>query len=404
MSNSSLDYRITLYILVVTLFVFSLEFPLNSLASVTKAASINTEDFAVVLLLGVIIADCARTGDWSIRLTLPRLTMLVLVISGWIMVTIIISSFRSEHAITPSLLWTLKWFEVVVFFILLQHHMDREHGYVVLRAINICGLILATVAVVLTLFGHDRIRIFFDNPNVLSVLFNLILIMNLSRLIISRDLWSILLYSGTTVLSAIGLLTTISRSGLLGAIVGSVILLILMRKEFMRWHLAVGVLASVGAVVSAASVLGQRGIERLTEWITFRNGVPMLADTPAAVSFEIRLRRIQYAIDLFIDQPLFGYGWYAAPSRVGYIDVYYATLAVELGIVGIALFTLFHLGVLRRWFYARSHGAFVIGSAIVSWHSGLLAQAVGGSFPRIPHILFLTLLVLVGVWAAAMED
>jgi hypothetical protein len=396
MSISRDDVFAWLLLFVVLSLVFSFEIPLQGLG--TDYASINAIDLSIPVLLGAVLVDSYLRDDWTFELTLHRTTAAFAIVSGWIVVTLVVAWIRSPVSVLASTLWTLKFFEVMVLFLAAQRHFTTRSGWMIVRAILLSG---AVVAVASLFVQSRRVRIFFDNPNSLSVFFNLVVLLGLV-LAVRRDSLARAVPLAVAVAAGYALLLTGSRSGILGLVVGLATLLVLVRDRLPRYsllYLAVGGAVGVAAAwVAVPDIL----LARYTNWITFEGGTIKLTNTIAAQSFRGRMVLIEKAIGLFRQQPVFGYGWYASPSRVGYLDVYYSTLLVELGTVGFVLMTLLHLEILRDWLAIHRHS--VVGAAGTAWFVSILAQSVGGSFFRVPQLMFLLVLVLAAAAAIAGLD
>lgn len=381
--------RKTSYFLVPLMIVFSIEMPLNIAGS--AYASINSEDFAVLLVFGLFLFDHIRRRDWRIGIRFPRVTAFMALVTGWIVLGVLIAEVRSSA--TASLLWTLKWFEGLVFFIVIQDQLDSDSGTLVVRALLFSGILLATYAVVASLLGGYRIRVFFGNPNTLSGFFILIALVCLTYGFTINDRTAVMYYAAS-ILAILAVLSTGSRSGLLGLISGIVFFGLLTNSRYSRRQLGISGGGVLMAFFSAVFIIQEDVWRRLTGWFTVENGRIMLADTPVARSFRIRLNLIDKAIALFQQRPIIGHGWFASPSRVGFLDVHYTTLLVELGIVGFILMMLLYVSLIRAWVNARKEGIFMLASAGAAWYGALLVQSIGGNFPRNPQTVLLTLLFL----------
>jgi len=190
-------------------------------------------------------------------------------------------------------------------------------------------------------------------------------------------------------------ITTGSRSGIFGLIVALTVFSLITYKSWSKTDYFALTVAGVTSVATLPFIVDPAVLYRLISWISFRGGQFVLTESSAANSFRIRAQLVEKAIELFQQQPIFGYGWFAVPSRVGYLDVYYTIILVELGIVGAILYLLFSLSIIRSWIVDYRNGAVIAGAAGAAWYCGLLAQSVGGAFPRVPQIMLLTFIVLI---------
>lgn len=381
----------------VLLIIFSVEIPV--LTGVSSYASLNSEDAAVVIVGTYFVYSKIRYG-WSLEITLPRVTFYLGLVSGWILLTLIIASFRSQQSVMASFLWVFKWFEVVVFFLLLQDLFDRHKSGLAVQSIVYGGIVIALYSLLTSILGGYRAEAFFNNPNVLSSFLVLSASLAAAYVVFTRKytyFFAVLLISG-------GVVTTGSRSGILGLLVAFTVLSLITIRNWNTSDIFIILVTGISLMPTIPFIIDSSVIDRLTGWISFRDGRLVLADTRAARSFRVRAELVEKALDLFQQQPIFGYGWFAVPSRVGYLDVFYTILLVELGIIGTVLYMLFTVSIIRAWIVDYQKGALVVGSAGVAWYCGLLAQSIGGAFPRIPQIMFLTFIVLVASASTSLNS
>jgi len=141
------DYKNSIIIipLVVILVIFSVEVPI--LQNISKYASINSEDIAVVLVFMYFIFS-KLNSDWSLQVRLPRVTFYLGLVSGWIILTLIIATLRSDQSVAASYLWVLKWFEVVAFFIVIQDIFDRVRSKLALKTMVLSGLLISIYSII----------------------------------------------------------------------------------------------------------------------------------------------------------------------------------------------------------------------------------------------------------------
>jgi hypothetical protein len=121
---------------------------------------------------------------------------------------------------------------------------------------------------------------------------------------------------------------------------------------------------------------------------------------------ESRLRLTQKAIGLMEQQPIFGFGWFASPEnpRVGYLDVLYSQLLVDLGVVGFVLAIAFYLIVVRAFIIRISDVSLVVPVVGAGWLAGLLTAGIGGAHARVPRLLFVLVVLLVATAAFKERD
>jgi|AntDeeMetagen681_2_1112603.scaffolds.fasta_scaffold00636_2 O-antigen ligase len=384
------DYKNSIIIipLVVILVIFSVEVPI--LQNISKYASINSEDIAVVLVFMYFIFS-KLNSDWSLQVRLPRVTFYLGLVSGWIILTLIIATLRSDQSVAASYLWVLKWFEVVAFFIVIQDIFDRVRSKLALKTMVLSGLLISIYSIISSYTGQYRIEIFFNNPNVLASFLILTMMLAAGFAVYKRSIY----YFISMIVLGGAVITTGSRSGIFGLIVALTVFSLITYKSWSKTDYFALTVAGVTSVATLPFIVDPAVLYRLISWISFRGGQFVLTESSAANSFRIRAQLVEKAIELFQQQPIFGYGWFAVPSRVGYLDVYYTIILVELGIVGAILYLLFSLSIIRSWIVDYRNGAVIAGAAGAAWYCGLLAQSVGGAFPRVPQIMLLTFIVLI---------
>jgi hypothetical protein len=388
----------TLIPLAVLLIVFSVEIPVFQ--SIAKAASINSEDFAVLLLSLAALVSIIRTNESQLPLSLPLVTAMFAIVGAWIVLTLIIATTRSEVSTIASWLWALKWFEVLTLLLVAQLLINRERAHQIRQTLLLAGGGVSFVALIST--ASYRSEVFFNNPNTLaSFLVLIILLAGAHMLVVNNHLWA---YAAIGFAAASALLTTGSRSGFVALFVG-IIMTVLLFKEYISWWHIVSVTSTgvVGAIVTPLFLKPDLFI-RLFGFVDFQDGQITLSSREMAStgSINTRIELIYKGIDLFVAQPVFGYGWLAAPTRVGVLDNYYLALLVDIGVVGAILVGVLTLVIFRVFFRAKS-SAPILGGVGVAWWTALHVQALTGPFPRAPQLLFLTVLLLCATVAEANE-
>ena len=382
-----------LFAVVLLAIVFSVELPLPALGS--RYASINTEDFATLMLLGTYIYTGARQNDWTLRLSRSPTVVFLTAVSTWIVVTVLVATLRSSESIGGSVLWTLKWFEVVVFYTLVQEMMDERSGHAVLRTLLFAGVMLSAYAVFTSVLGIGsyRTRVFFHNPNSLAVFFNLVVLSFAARTVLGSRRRSLMNFLGMAI-GGLALFSTASRSGMVGLLAGLTTLVLVFGKQVTSRQYIVGGAGLTITAVAAPAVISPRLVDRLTKWVRFENGVPVLTDHRSANAIRHRLDLLEKGFELFLQQPVFGHGWFASPSRLPPLDIHYTTLLAEVGVIGFLLFTALYASITRDWFRVATSGNAWWGYAGLTWFCSILAQSIGGNFLRTPQILFLLFLLL----------
>lgn len=392
--------RDLVFVAVPLLIVFSQQLSIAELQQVTEFASINTEDLAVLLVGALYLSDELQDDEPELRLSLPHLTAVFVVVTTWIVVSTTVNLIRLDVSILASYLWIVKWIEVVVFFLVLQHVATRRSALYGVVTLLGAGVVLAGATILVTLGDASRVGLTFENPNVLGSFLLLIATVAVATTIAARRPVVRAAAAVATALAVAALLATESRSAMLGLVVAVPILLVLLRDRLSTIQLGGMGLAGAAALGAMPFVVGRDGIERLVGWVSIGPGGIALTDTPAARSFEIRAGLVERGFGLLAEAPVFGHGWFAAPTRIGWLDVHHVTLLAELGLVGFLLFGILYLWILRS-FVGVTRGHLALGSAGVAWYVGLQVQSAGGPFPRIPQILFVTTFFLVCAWTLA---
>ncbi|WP_460923230.1 O-antigen ligase family protein [Salinarchaeum chitinilyticum] len=383
---------------VTLLIIFSVEFPIE--LGISEYESINTEDFAVVFLLLWFAKRVLLGEERAVGPLLPTVTAMLIIVTGWIVLTFGIAAIRSPSPVAASALWVMKWFEVVLFFICIQHLMRPYSASVVIKSIVAGGALLAGYSVYASqLLAVRRVRVFFNNPNTLAAFFILVITLSIGGAIANRGLPRYG-YSLAGILTGGAMLTTLSRSGMIGLIVAMSLLVVLHYRDLTGRALA-GLVGAVVTVGWAMAYMLQDRLDRFVEWVRISPDGVALASGTAAESFRIRLELLRKSFDLWIEQPIFGYGWFASPSRVGFLDNFYSILIVELGLPGLILMLGLYAAVLRSLIQAGIRGSSHLSNAVVAWFIGLLAMSIGGAFARSPQMMMLWTLLLVAVWIAS---
>jgi O-antigen ligase len=386
-----------LFVLVTAMLIYSVEIPIN--IGFSQYASINSEDFAVLILFSWLTKRSIIDRE-SLAVPLKKLTLFLFLCSIWILFTFLIALLRSPEPVGASALWVLKWFEVIIFFVCVQHLMTKRTALAVVRTVILGGIIIGIYTVLASEFLTDwRVRVFFNNPNTLASFFTLLISLSFSRLIshINYKKW---LYVLASLLGVAGIIATLSRSGTLAMIVVLCVLFVLYWRYFSAAELRLLIGGAVTTVAAMAVVLQDR-ITRFTEWFVITGEGIKLAGGQASRSFTKRLELIDKAIELFIQNPIFGYGWFASPSRVGFLDVLYTILIVELGLPGLILMISLYIVVIKTLLQARIGEARFLSGAILAWFLGLLAMGIGGSYVRSPQMMMLWTLMVVTAWKVA---
>jgi O-antigen ligase len=396
---NSIDYSdpiSILYLGLVASLVFSVEIPVGG--GSVPYLSVNSEDVAILLLVCSVLITVFGRKSYSLEFTYPDYTLALLLTTGWIVLSTGLALFRTDESLVGSTLWLLKWLEGVVFYFILQKTITRHRAVAAIRHLLIMGTLLSFFTLAAYFLGAYRPRLVFDNPNTLCAFLLLPASLWLSRwLNASGDSSS--LYLLLSIVPSLAIITTLSRSGVFALLV-----LVTVHVVMSREKLAIRDIAPILSIpvvgILFASLGGDGKLQRrLTGWLEVDSSGVTLSGSTSAQSFETRLDLIHKAVGLIERQPIFGHGWYASPTRVGYLDIHYTTLLVDVGIVGFLLFMFLYIITLRGWFRLHIAQKNSYAGAAFAWYGALLAQAIGGNFPRVPHLMYITILMVVCVHA-----
>jgi O-antigen ligase len=374
--------------------VFSVEVPVFQ--SATQYASVNAEDVMILLLAAFVVSRWYNSGGPALTRPPWRLSVALAAVSVWILVSVTAAVLAVGGEAYASVLWTLKWFEMVVAFLLIVGLLDDQAVAPVAAVTVGAGVLLTIPAVALSVTNTWRVGLTFGNPNTLAAYASFLVVVASAWLLFTDQgppWWRRFLLVGA-VSGILLLFLTGSRSGLLGFGAAAAGLAGLSWTRLSHRQLLGSGSAIVASLLLVPLVVPPEQFRRLYNWVEISASGVSLADNGSAASFRTRLELIERGITLVNERPIVGHGWFASPSRLGYFDVYPVTLAVDIGYVGLALMAGLHLVVLWTLLRARRDGAAVFGTAGLVWHAGLLVQSVGGAFPRSPQILLLTFLTV----------
>jgi O-antigen ligase len=358
--------------------------------------SIYLADIAVVAMALFYVSDCYKTGDWGLRIVYRRTTALM--ICTWLLILTSIALASDPSPSFISVLWALKWFEALAFFLLIQQQRVFDVRSTIGVVLPLSAFLLSVLAI------HDNLTtnsiryradlfpgLLYNNPNFIATFLILGILMTTAFLIRSdrpRRKVGLLLFTG--VLFA-GVLTTGSRSGVVALLAGGGVLVVLLRREIAIRDVAVSTVLLLVSIGGFSTVSSGRSIHRLL--VAAEN----ISNPMQIRSIRFRVQHVSEAADLFVQAPVFGHGWMTVPYQVGVIDVFYATILVDLGLVGGVVIASFYASILldflRRYHSQRDTFAAVGGA----WTCALLIQSLTGNYLRIPQIMFLLFLVIAGV-------
>lgn len=396
-----------LFALFLVSILFSIQLPIPGVGS--KYASINAVDFVVLAIGGVFVCQRTRTDEWEIELTVPKVTAGFCLLGAWILLTVAIAAVREPVSVLVNVLWTLKWFEIAVFLFLAQSFADDVDWDSVLTLLFGGGALIAVIATVQNITAtstYAQSTVLWRNPNTLAVFLALPALLGLLNGALwfrerPRRAWLSSL-AGASCL--VGVLTAGSRSGMITLVVGGSIGGVLLRERLPVRTLLAGIFGIISIVFPL--LLATR------PWILDRYLPVRLVDGTLALNgtffggLESRFRLTQEAIGLWIQQPIFGYGWLASPEnpRVGFLDMLYSQLLVDLGAIGFVLAIGFYLILIRAFLVRITDNSLTVPVAGAGWLVGMLAAGIGGAHARVPRLMFLLVFLLVATAALYSRD
>ena len=397
-----------LFTLLTVAVLFSVQFPLPMVDS--NYASLNLSDLVILCIFVHFLSELFLDRDWHVSLTMPHLTSLFVLTSVWILITTSVAVFRSPVPVVANILWTLKWLEIVALLILVQQYAEEVDWQTIVKIVVAGAALIAAISIAfsLTSTGWSRATVLWRNPNTLAVFLALpsLICFVYAATSLDKNLTNraAALFVGFILILGIG--GTGSRSGLITLIVGTVVALLLAYRQIstriLLGGMSVGVMMGLGGLWLTGRM---KLFQRFFPTVAIRDGGIVVSGTGSA-GIDSRVRLTKKGIDLWLDQPIFGYGWFASPENplVGFLDVFYTQILVDVGIVGFVLVMLLYLEIFRQ-FARRSNGPSIIVSvAGAGWVLGLLAAGIGGAHARVPRIMFIMILLLAAVLHRKIED
>lgn len=352
----------------------------------------------IVLLIVVYAGLSVLIGNFKLSLSHPMMSTVQILLVGWMLISII-SNFIGGENILVSSIWMLKYLEVVILFFAIQiistntEYIGREP---ISKAILTSGFFLSIghiIKYIITNPSH-RPRFIFENPNAMAIMLAFIASFAIVDYIYQQSRYK---YISALLLitSVVGLAITGSRSGFLALAVG-IGVITLVTTEVNNVISRGKLFAFTIGGVSLLSLILIRLNSRLINWIDVSSSGISISNEGGATAILTRIDLITKAIELFLEKPLLGYGWFASPSRVGWLDIHYTTLLVEVGLIGALIFIYSYFLFARLFFqdYLYTGGKFpLIGLGLIC---GQIFGNIGGNFLRYPKFLIIvfTLLVL----------
>lgn len=399
-SNHWLLLQSLLYTVLVVAIAFSAQIPV--LQSVTRYASVNSEDVAILTLVVGYLWYKLGSDDWCVRLGVPSFFFSFTLVTAWIVLTVVVAFVRSPYSVAPNVLWTLKWLEALVLYVVVRDWLSRAVAKRTVSVLLASGYVVAATATLNSVVTDvPRVTSFWRNPNMLAVFLSLIVALGLARTVerIDRDGTVPWVYLGGTAVALLGIGSTGSRSGLICLLTALGVGAILVRDRIDIVQFLPAATVTVVASAVALWFTSRQLFNRFLVGVTLRDGQLVLVGQTA--SFYSRYRLLLKGLRLAAERPVFGYGWFASPENpaVGILDNLYPQLLVDLGVIGFILMLVFYVLHFREFVPAALDEDFVPGVASTGWFAGMLAGSIGAAYPRVPRLMFLTMLLL-GVCAA----
>jgi len=378
--------------------LFSIQVPLPGLGS--DYASLNASDFVLVGICALFVWSRIRSGNWAIKLVLPRETTWFLIVGAWILLTVAIAVIREPVSVLINFLWTLKWFEITVLLILSQIFIESVRWDRIMKLLLGGGALIGAVAALQSLTAtaaYAQPTVFWSNPSTLSVFLSLPTLLGL----LNGVLWfserpvraGVSLAAG--LLCLFGLFVTGSRAGIVTLVIGCAVCVYLLRDKLPVRMLLSSIAGTLLIVSPLLSIFRPWIFDRYIP-IAIRNGRMSINNT-FFNGLEARYQLTKKGFELWTQQPVFGYGWFASPEnpRVGFLDMLYSQLLVDVGIVGFVFVILFYLIIANRFVWCQTRWSRVIPAVGSGWLVGLLGAGIGGAHVRVPRIMFLLIILLV---------
>lgn len=386
--------------------LFSVQFPLPGVDS--QYVSINLSDLVILVIFLTFIAERAVADDWVLSFPLAHMTGLYVVVSTWLVVVLAVAVVREPVSVVPSALWTLKWLEILMVLVLAQQYREEIDWRSLTLVLVGAALVIAldTIVHTATTSGWEQPTTFWRNPNTLGVFLGLpsLLCLIYGSIRVRQNPWLGIAALLCGIVFVLGVGATGSRSGMITLVIGLATAVLLARRWLSTGFLVGSAGGSILAVFGGLWITGRITLFRkFFPTVTFRDGTVVLSG-PGTGGLYARYEMLLEAVHLWLQQPIFGYGWLASPEnpRVGYLDVLYSQLLVDVGLIGLVLVLLLYLSFVRAFVSRRELCSPTFSVAGAGWIIGMLAAGIGGAHVRVPRIMFLMVLLLAA--AAHLTD
>ncbi|WEL20554.1 O-antigen ligase family protein [Halorhabdus sp. BNX81] len=388
--------------------VFSVQFPVPGVGS--QFVSLNLSDLVALAIVIAFVVERSVADDWHISIPLPRITALYILATVWIVITVAVAVIREPVSVVASTFWTLKWLEILVVFVLAQQYRDEIDWRSIMSLLIGAALLISLAAIVetATTSGWNQPTVFWHNPNTLAVFLGLpsLLCLAFGAVEIQRRPRVGVLSLGLGLVLVLGVGATGSRSGVITLVVGATVAVILARRRIST-PLLLG-------TASGGVLLGLGGLWLTDRFYLFRRFFPTITLQEGGIVFSgpgtnglyTRYELVIDAIGLWSRQPVFGYGWMASPENphVGYLDVLYSQLLVDVGLFGLVLVLALYLGIARAFIIRRADSSLALCVTGAGWLFGMLTAGIGGAHVRVPRLMFLLVIILAAAAHLSCRD
>jgi O-antigen ligase len=277
----------------------------------------------------------------SLRIFNDRVVRIALAAFGCVLVTIALSAISAQHhgQVAREL---AKWIEYGITFVAAAVAFDNDPddrpiwraliGIAIFESLYAVAQLFIGAPSGVVVRGHiwPRVAGSLEGPNQFAGWLNLIFPVLFARMLLHRDVWLV----AATVLSAIAMVLTLSRAGIVAGFVGAIVVLVLLRPPK-----RIGVRLATGVAILAVALVG----------IGLMSGLEARFFSLAEVATPNHLgtRSILWtaALDLWQRSPIVGIGagnYELDLGLVGYPDVHthanslYLQSLAETGILGLA--------------------------------------------------------------------
>ena len=371
----------------VLLAVLALVFPFHSTLGV-RPITINASLGDIVIFFSLLLAVL---GVISLRF-LPRYGILVSLLIGSISLSIIINILiisPGYYSIPISIFEYIKLFGAIAWFFIIYVSFVKNPR-ISFYIFAIFSVSTATVFSIQSLYEIVVLNVSrsvgpFDNPNIYSnyLYFNIFLTFALAK--IRRD--RLLIWSIIVVILVAGVLATASRGGLVGMTAGIGVLLLYYLSNRDRHKL---IKYSPSTVILIPIIILWKQTRSYEIIIT------TLIDPVGEASN--RIERWEYAIDSFLQNPIFGLGYgqfaQATPSSTG-VHSTFLSIGAEVGIFGLMFLTLLVTAVIVDSLRMVQH---TTNTYIIYFVGFFIASLVQGLVTDI--YTFRTFWIIIGILAA----